>query len=279
LLEVAGGGNNLHIGELLSEIRALAIDLDGVVYHGNQLIRGADSAVALLRELNLSVFFVTNNSSKSRKQIAEKLSGLGIPASEKEVFHSAHATAILLERLSDNARATAFILGSQGLKSTIEDLGIATVENPPADFLVIGLDHQITYNKISQALEAILAGAVFIACNRDNSYPAEGGKLLPGCGAIVAAVEAACGRSPDHIAGKPETLMLELLAQTGNFTPEQILVIGDSVPSDIEMAQRFGSPSVLVAETKNITVRDMPAHPTIMIRSLAELPRIFIQES
>jgi HAD superfamily hydrolase (TIGR01450 family) len=267
------------MGDRLREIRALAIDLDGVVYHGDQLIRGADSAVAHLRELGLRVLFVTNNSSKSRQQIAEKLTWLGISASEREVFNSAHATAVLLERLSDKTRATAFIIGSQSLKTTIEDIGISTVDSPPADFLVVGLDNHITYEKISKALDAVLSGAVFIACNRDNSYPAEERRLLPGCGAIVAAVEAACGRSPDHIAGKPETLMLQILSRTVNLNPGQILVVGDSVSSDIEMAHRFGSPSVLVSEAKNVSAKRKTARSTVVIDSLARLPRILLKGS
>jgi HAD superfamily hydrolase (TIGR01450 family) len=265
--------------EWLKDICAVAIDLDGVVYRGSHLIPGADSAIARLRELNLAVFFVTNNSSRTRHQIAEKLSGLGIPASEREVFNSGHAAAILLERLSRNAQATAFVIGSEDLKGTVKDLGVKTVERPPADFLIVGLDPHITYEKISKALDAVLAGAVFIACNRDNNYPAEGGRLLPGCGAIVAAVEAASGHPPDHLAGKPETLLLELAAQIGNLTPEQILVVGDSLPSDIEMAQRFGSPSILVAEAWNFAAKETRDFSTITIKSLAELPEVFLEKA
>jgi len=122
-------------------------------------------------------------------------------------------------------------------------------------------------------MEAIAAGAIFVACNRDPSFPSGNERISPGCGPMVAAVEAAVGFPPHHIAGKPNVLMLDIIAGRHHVKPHQILVIGDGIGSDIEMALAFGSPSVLVAPRDRDSTPGNPA-PTFTVESLAALPNL-----
>ncbi len=261
--------------ESLYKIRAVAIDLDGVVYQGNQLIPGADGAVRQLREIGMRVFFVTNNSVKTRKHIAEKLLRLGISTSEEDIFNSAYATAVLLNRLKKNNRSSVMVIGSEDLKEIIRNFGLEIVEAVPAEFLVVGMDQTFSYEKICKALDAVISGAIFIACNKDNTYPAEDGRLLPGCGSIVATVEAVCGRPPDYLVGKPETLLLEILTATTGIKADEIMMVGDTLSSDVEMARRFGCLSALVVKADKFSLEGRLDVSTIVIRSLAELPDYF----
>jgi HAD superfamily hydrolase (TIGR01450 family) len=227
-------------------IKAFGIDLDGVVYSGNLLMPHAKESVDAFRAMGKSIYFITNNSGKSRLEIADKLTNLGVGASEEEVYSSGYAAAIFLKEL--DVEAQVFIIGSDGLKAEFDKLGIKISDRPIGKYLVVGLDSCFTYEKISQGYDMIQQGAKFIACNRDRSFPVEGGKFLPGCNAMVAAIESTTGKAADYVVGKPETFMLDLIAKKDNYLPQEILIIGDSPSSDISMANRFGSPSVLIAE-------------------------------
>jgi 4-nitrophenyl phosphatase len=263
--------------ESLRSVRAIALDLDGVVYHGRHLLPGADKAVEALRGFGLKVFFITNNSANTRADVARKLTYLGVPAAENEVLTSGHVTAVLVSRLRENARV--LVIGSDGLKSELACLGSEVVAGLPCDFLVVGLDAHFNYDKICTALDALFGGAVFIACNCDSTYPIEDGRLLPGCGSLVAAIEAAWRRKHEYLAGKPNDLVMKMLAGENCLRPSEILVVGDSLESDIAMASHFGSPSVFVGAPKasrasGASEAGMP-EPDFVIGTLAELPDLF----
>lgn len=257
-------------------VRVVALDLDGVVYKGSQVLVGAGEAVQALRELGFKVSFVTNNSGKTRADIAAKLVQMGIPATEDEILTSAYAASVLISRLSGHKPARVLVIGSDGLKSEAARREAEIVTSAPCDFLLVGLDVEFSYQKISMALDALIAGAVFIACNRDATYPVEGNRVLPGCGPIVAAIESASGRTPDYLVGKPNSILLNLLAEKDKVDPQELLVIGDGLESDIAMANRFGSPSVFVNATENLNsltgLEACEQKPCLIVKSLAELP-------
>jgi len=234
------------INKEFSNIKALGIDLDGVVYSGNLLIPHAKESIDTFRALGKSIYFITNNSGKSRLEIANKLNNLGVRASEEEVYSSGYATAIFLKELDREAEA--FIIGSDELKNEFVKVGLNISNKPVGMYLVVGFDSYFNYEKISQGFNMVNRGATFIACNRDKSFPVEEGKLMPACNAMVAAIESTTGKKPDYVIGKPETFMLELIAKINNYLPKEILIIGDSPETDITMANRFGSPSILIAE-------------------------------
>jgi len=267
----------------LKMVRVVALDLDGVVYLGNEPLFGAKEAITKIRELGLKVYFVTNNSGKSRSDIANKLVNMGITATENEVLTSGYAAGFLVRSLSQNKPVNVLALGSEGLKAEIAQFGVRVVNSGPCEFLVVGFDREFSYEKMCKGLDALLAGATFIACNRDVSFPTEGGRLMPGCGPIVAALEFAYGKKPAYEVGKPNSMLLELVADEGKFKPQEILVVGDGLESDIAMANRFGSPSVLIFsgnKPDQITnLKDLEQKTTCVVRSLAELSTLLWESS
>jgi len=253
----------------LANIEVVAIDLDGVVYRGKTMIEGADAAISNLRQSGLQAFFVTNSSVRTRADIAEKLRIMGISAEEDEVLTSAYTAGLLIKSIGVNKNV--LVIGAESLKQEIVHAGAMVVAGPPCDLVVVGMDTAFSYEKIRLAMEGIAGGAVFVACNQDASFPGEDGRMFPGCGPMVAAVEAAVAFPPHHIAGKPSVLMLEIIAARYHLRPDEILVIGDGMESDIKMAVAFGSPSVLVAPGASKFKSGTPG-PSCIIRSLAELP-------
>ncbi len=258
------------ISPALADIKVAAIDLDGVVYRGNVMIGGADEAISRLRQQGLRPLFATNSSVRTRADIARKLSGMGIPAREDEILSSAFVAAMLVRELGSRR---VLVIGSEGLRREMADAGAMVVPEPPCDVVVVGMDTAFSYGKIQMAAEAIASGAVFVACNRDASFPGENGRILPGCGPMVAAVEAAAGSPPHFIAGKPAVRMLEIIAAQYQVNPREILVVGDGLDSDIEMGTAFGSPSVLVAPVAS-EWNPETLGPTWTLRSLADLPAL-----
>ena len=254
------------------KIRAVALDLDGVVYEGDHVIKGAVEAINGLRKQGIDVYFVTNNSGKKRASISAKLSKMGITATVDHIITSGYAAAVLVNRLCSAQDDRILVLGSDELAEEFIQLGRIVISEPPADILVIGLDKSFNYERLSLGLNTLHLGATFVACNRDRVFPVGADQVLPACGPMVAALEWAGGKQADHVAGKPGTLMLELIAQERGLEPQDILVIGDSIESDIAMAYNFGSPSVLI--TGNLKDVNTGVVPNFRIKSLNELPHV-----
>lgn len=226
------------------QLKAVAIDLDGVVYFGNKVVPGTSVAVESFRKAGLKVFFITNNSGRNREEITTKINNMGIRCSLDEVITSGYATALFVQKLKP--KQPVLVIGSDSLKEEFKKAGLLVIDKDNCKILVVGLDQNYRYDKIAAGMEAVRCGAKFIACNIDANFPIEGGKYLPGCGAMVAAIEAAADKKADYIIGKPNTFMLQLIAKTHKMRPKEILVIGDGVDSDISMAEKFGSPTILI---------------------------------
>lgn len=246
-------------------IKTIAFDLDGTIYYGDQLIDGVIETLNFLRKKNIKIFYFTNNSMKKRVQIYEKLLKMGIELNINEVYNSVYATSIYLK---ENNIKNVYCLGAQGLVEEIKSRGINITDDIKLlEAIIIGLHHDFTYKKLTDALNIInKSNCKIIACNRDRNYPVEGTKLMPGCGPIVASVEEATGRTVDYIVGKPNTYMMELLAKEWNLKNNEILVIGDSIETDIEMARRYHCPSILITKDIKQNIKD-----TIIINNILDI--------
>lgn len=212
-------------------LTAWAIDLDGVVWRGPATVPGAPEAVATLRDRGRAIAFVTNSSARTPAQVAAKLAGHGIPDAEDLVITSAMAAAEMIP-----AGSRALVIGADGLRAALAAREIEEVTGDArADAVVVGITAEFDYRSLTDAMRAVRAGARFIATNDDATFPDDGG-LLPGNGALVAAVATAAGRAPE-VAGKPhEPIAAFVRARLGTDG----IVAGDRPETDGEFALSLG---------------------------------------
>lgn len=248
---------------------AILLDLDGVLYRWPEPIAGSAEAVERLRDAGKGIAFVTNNSSRTPEEVAERLASVGIRADPREVVTSALATATLLAR---RGIRTAFVVGEEGLRTALSDAGVRIVdrEHGQVDAVVVGFDRGADYAKLKDAAVFVERGAVLVASNADPSFPAPGGEAWPGAGALLAAIETTTGVRGEAV-GKPEAPILQrTLEAAGGGRP---LVVGDRLDTDIAGASRLGwdSALVLTGSTRREDVDGSPWSPTIVVDDLAAL--------
>jgi molybdenum cofactor cytidylyltransferase/probable selenium-dependent hydroxylase accessory protein YqeC len=224
-----------------NSIRSLIIDLDGVLYRGDQAIVGAKEFIALLQRERVPFLLLTNNSTRTPGQYVTKLAKMGITIEESDVLTSAQATALYMERIAPPG-ARVYTIGEEGLRAALRDK--YTITEKRADFVVVGMDTGLTYKKLKTATLLIRSRARFIATNPDKTLPTEVG-LIPGNGAAIAALEAATGVAP-FVVGKPEPAIFDLALARMGVDKEGAAVIGDRLETDILGGRRAGLITILV---------------------------------
>lgn len=253
----------------------LLLDLDGVLYRGDHALPGARETVEELRARDTRLVFVTNNSSKTPEQVAEKLAGMGIRASSDEVVTSALAAADLLRR---RGGGSAFVIGEVGIRKALADAGIEVLEGDPAsaDFVVVGWDRSADYRAFRTASLLVQRGAALVATNSDSSYPAPGG-LWPGAGALLSVVTTTTGATAE-VVGKPHPPLFQTALERAGGG--RALVVGDRLETDVAGAEALGLDSLLVL-TGVAGPADLvraPVLPTFVAPDLravlSELPRV-----
>lgn len=226
--------------------RWVALDLDGVLYHGPAALPGAVEAVRALRASGLTICFVTNSSGSTRAQVADKLQRLGVPCDVDHLTTSSYVAARAAGRLVPDGQPV-LLVGSAGLAQECSSVQLAVTDDPQeAGAVIVGLDVAFSYLRLAASLTALRRGVPLIGCNRDRNYPDVGGTLLPGCGPLLAAVEFAAGRTADVVVGKPAPQMLTNLWELTRTCRTDWFVVGDSVEADLGMAAAAGVPGVLV---------------------------------
>lgn len=245
-------------------IKAFVIDLDGVVYRGSELIQGVDRRIAELKKKG-QVIFLTNNSLLTRAGYADKLRGMGVPASEEEVVTSAFAAAQYVKKKYKNARV--FPIGEDGLVQELEQQRIE-VCSEYCDAVVVGLDRSFNYEKLAKAMQLIARGAEFIATTTNKTLITESG-FIPGTGAIVSAVQAATQKEP-IIVGKPSKIMGEVLLKKLHAKAKETLIIGDRLDSDVTFGRTLGMKTALVltGATKVEDLKKSRIKPDYVLESL-----------
>lgn len=253
----------------LRNLDGFVIDLDGVIYLRRTLIPGATDFISELESAGKKYVFLTNNSSRTREEYVRILRGFQIKSSKEQIVTSAYATGqYLLER---SPRSRIYIVGEGGLRSELSRTGFEIVEEPPADFVVVGIDLHFTYEKLKLASRSIRSGARFIATNRDATYPTEQG-LCPGAGSIVSAVKTASGKNPTTI-GKPNRWIFNICTNILGIDPVRTAVIGDRFETDIIGGSKVGMKTVLVLSgvTDYRDIRRMKLRPDIIAPSVGHL--------
>lgn len=232
--------------ERLHQIKCFLTDMDGTVWLGNDLIDGATEFIALLREQGKECIFFTNNSSKNRSFYRSKLMALGIEVPLDNILTSTEVLIYYLNGIKPGA--SLFPLGTGYFLQELVKAGfnLEFQYGRTIDFVVLGFDQTLTYDKLSIACRYIRKGVPYLASHPDLTCPIDGGEFIPDCGAMIEMIQAATGRAPQAVTGKPNPLMVEMLLQERSLDKNEIAVIGDRLYTDIKVGINSGISSILV---------------------------------
>ena len=248
-----------------ASVRAVILDMDGVLWRGSQPLPGGAAFFDFVQAHGLSFALATNNSTKRVDTYVEKLNSLGIPARPEQVITSAVATADYIARHYDPAGFPVYVIGGDGIRNALAERGFR--EDPDrARLVVVGMDFDITFEKLTIATLRIRDGATFIGTNGDRTFPIPEG-LAPGNGSFLALLETATEVKP-LIIGKPEKAMFDVALERLGVAPGEALMVGDRMETDIVGANRAGLQSALVLT--GITTREMARQSAIPVDGVFE---------
>lgn len=246
------------------------IDLDGTMYRGRQKIAAAARFITRLQQQQIPFAFLSNNTTKTPQQVADNLrDNHQIMVTPQQIITPAAASADYIQQHQLSAANTCFMIGEWGLKSALFQAGIQYSEVNP-DYVVVGLDTDLTYHKLEVATLAIKNGAQFIGTNADTNLPNERG-LVPGAGSIVSFVETSTQQKAIYI-GKPERTIADFALKQLGWQRQQVAIIGDNYHTDIECGFNSGLDTILVytGVSTPAQVAQFARKPTYQITSLDE---------
>jgi NagD protein len=264
----------------LANIRHVALDMDGTIYMGMSLFDYTIPFLQSLREMGITYSFLTNNPSTSIPDYLKKLAGMGIKATEEEMYTTALATIDYIKTNFPEARRL-FLLGTPSMISEFEKAGFESLpdsaEERP-DVLVVAFDKTLEYSRLCRAAYWAQQGVPYVATNPDRVCPTDQPTVLVDCGSICKCIEHATGRQPDIVLGKPDPNMLTGVQARYGVKPEEVAMVGDRIYTDIEMAHNAGAFGVLVlsGETTLQIADEAPRQPDLIadsIKVLGELLR------
>ncbi len=260
----------------LKHLRALVIDMDGVLWLGDTPLPGLVEFFDFLRRHAIRFMLATNNATKTPEQFQRKLAGFGVTVAREEVLTSSLAAAAYMAREFKRG-ANVYVVGQAGLVEAVREAGFTLVEDSrrPADAVVAGLDQTLTYEKLKHAALLIRGGARFIGTNGDLTLPTDEG-FLPGAGAVLAAIEAATGQAP-LIIGKPEPFMFEVAMAKMGSRPEETATLGDRLETDILGGQQAGLRTILVTcgVDNEASVVTKGIRPELIFSGIEEITRLW----
>lgn len=230
---------------MFPDLQAFIVDMDGVLWAGDRPLPGLAEFFAAVRARGVRLMLATNNASKTPAQYQHKLAGFGVAVAREEIIGSGLAAALYLKRQAP-AGAKVFAIGETGVREALTENGFTLTDlyDVSAQYVVCGMDRQLSWDKLATASLNIRAGAQFIGTNPDTTLPTEHG-LTHGNGAILAAIQTATNVAP-RIIGKPEPLMYQLAMERLNVDPAATIAIGDRLGTDILGAVRANMRSILV---------------------------------
>lgn len=244
------------------------IDMDGVIYRGSEAIPGAAEFIRSLQEDDIPYLFLTNNSACTPRDVVVKLRKFEIESTVDHVYTSALATAEFVQRQRPNG--TAFVIGEGGLLAALNEVHYAISRDHP-DYVIVGEGRVLNFEMAEHAHRCIDEGAHLISTNSDTWCPTDSGPR-PGCGAIVAMIESATGRKAYHV-GKPNPFMMRAARKKIGLATDEVIMVGDTMDTDIRGATDLGFRSVLVltGSTTSADLRNYPFSPTEIVSSIGDL--------
>ena len=252
----------------MGDLRAVIMDMDGVVVQGDHLIDGAQDLIGRLQSRNIKFLILTNNSIYTPRDLAARLRFLGLEVPAENLYTSALATARFLH--AQHPHGSAYVVGEAGLTTALHDAGYTLTEHDP-DYVVIGETTSYSFERIARAVRLVSDGARFIATNPDPVGPGQFG-LTPATGALAALIARASGVDAYFI-GKPNPLMLRTALRQLDVHSEEAIMVGDRMDTDIVMGTESGMETVLVLTgvTRREDVDRFPYRPSRILASVAEL--------
>ena len=264
---------------LPANIKALILDMDGVLWRDNQTLLDMPAFFSTLKHIGLPVVFATNNGTRSIDMYVERLASFGVPVEPWQVVTSAIAVADYLSKKFPHPGPVC-VVGEIGVIDALNQKGFSLAqEDEEALAVVAGMDRALTYDKLTQATLLIRSGKPFIGTNPDLTFPTPRG-LVPGAGATLAFLEAATGVHP-IIIGKPEPYLYHFAIERLGTRPEETLAVGDRLETDILGGQRAGCPTALVLSgvTTAAEAARWAPQPDLILPTLADLLPLLVQHT
>lgn len=253
----------------LHEIQCFLLDMDGTIYLGDGLLPGALDFLDTVQKQGKQYLFLTNNSSKNPNQYVKKLAAMGIDVEVEQVFTSGMATAIYLKQQKPGAKV--YLVGTPGLEEEFRSHGFILTDDDP-DFVVLGFDTTLTYEKLWKICDFVREGKPYIATHPDNNCPTPTG-FMPDIGAMIALIEVSAERRPDVIVGKPNRFIVDSAAKKMGVDIDKIAMVGDRLYTDIAMGGTANITTALVlsGETKQADIADSPHQPTYVFENIGKM--------
>ena len=259
--------------------KGFIFDLDGTVYLSDRLIPGADRVIQLIRESGRKVVFLSNKPIQTREDYASKLTRLGIPTQPDEVINSTFVMTNYLKKIAPQARI--FVVGETPFIEELERAGFKITDEPKQiEYVVVAFDRTFDYRKLNIAFQAIKLGAHFVATNPDRTCPVEGGEI-PDCAGMIAAIEAVTEKKVEVIVGKPSPIMIQTVLNVLGLRPEDCILIGDRIETDIKMGKEAGIATGIVLtgvtdEEALKKIKHTPSQPDFVFQSIADVESLLI---
>ena len=252
-------------------IKGFICDMDGVIYHGNQILPGVREFIQWLQEEHKEYLFLTNNSGYTRRELNQKLARMGLDVPEEHFYTSALATAAFLKQQAPGC--SVFAIGEAGLLNALYDAGV-TMNDVNPDYVVVGEGRAYSLDTLTKATNLVLNGAKLIGANSDVSGPIENG-IAPACGALVAPIEMATGKKA-YFCGKPNPLMMRTGLRLLGCHSAEAVMIGDRMDTDVISGMESGMSTVLVLSggSTRDTLDTYAYRPSIVLNGVGDIPKL-----
>lgn len=261
----------------MTAFEAAILDVDGTIVRGEQLIPGAIDGLRALEAAGMDKVLFSNNPTRGATHYGRKLERHGVDISANAVLTSAVVSAEFLQ--SNHPDDPVFLVGDERLEAILEDYGLSITQNPDESGVVLGsFDRAFSYGTIWESLRALEGSTPFYGTDPDATIPTDEGEI-PGSGSILAAMEAVAGREPDAILGKPSETAVEAAMGRIEAPPEQTLVVGDRLDTDIALGKRAGMATavVLTGVTQRADIESTSVEPDYVLESIGELEELLAE--